>query len=169
MKRTWNLAPVFQINQKITENYCPCLYLSVGQVWWLHELWFKRYIQKCTFVSCNNIHHDFTDSVNHGMVKIAKTWISWEWNTIFVLNKKILNLSLRWHILRSYCFVAEVTFKEQYRTVFWLIDHIYLFCFFLICFHVIICQIICHIMFAVVFCSWGGNVNCWENIWIQES
>ena len=22
--------------------------LSTGQVWWLHDLWFKRYIQKCT-------------------------------------------------------------------------------------------------------------------------
>ena len=80
-------------------------------------------------VSCNNIHRDVTDSVNHGMVKKAKTWISWERNIIFLWNKKILNLCLRWHILRSYCFVAEVTFKEQYRTVFWLVDHIYLFYF----------------------------------------
>ena len=23
-------------------------YLSPGQVWWLYNLWFKRYIQKCT-------------------------------------------------------------------------------------------------------------------------
>ena len=44
----WNLAPVLQIVQKITENNHPCLYLSTGQVWWLNELWFKRYIQKCT-------------------------------------------------------------------------------------------------------------------------
>ena len=48
LKRTWNLAPVFQIVQKITENYCSCLYLSTSQVWWLHDLWFRRYIQKCT-------------------------------------------------------------------------------------------------------------------------
>ena len=48
LKRTWNLAPVSQIVQKITENYCACLYLSTGQVWWLHDLWLKRYIQKCT-------------------------------------------------------------------------------------------------------------------------
>ena len=48
LKRTWNLAAVLQIVQKITENYCPCLYLSTGQVWWLRELWFKRYIQKST-------------------------------------------------------------------------------------------------------------------------
>ena len=33
LKRTWNLAPVLQIVQKITENYCPYLYLSTGKVW----------------------------------------------------------------------------------------------------------------------------------------
>ena len=47
-KKTWNLTPVLQIVQKITENYWTCLYLSVAQVWWLHELGFKSYIQKCT-------------------------------------------------------------------------------------------------------------------------
>ena len=39
------LASVLQIVQKIPEN---CLYLSIGQVWWLNKLWFKSYIQKCT-------------------------------------------------------------------------------------------------------------------------
>ena len=33
--------PIFQ---KISEKYCPCLYLSIDQVWWVTELWFKRYI-----------------------------------------------------------------------------------------------------------------------------
>ena len=32
LKKTWNLAPVFQVVQKIPENDCPCLYLSIGQV-----------------------------------------------------------------------------------------------------------------------------------------
>ena len=32
------------------------------------------------FASCTNTHHDITDFVNHGMVKNAKTWISWERN-----------------------------------------------------------------------------------------
>ena len=59
-------------------------------------------------VSCTNTHRDVTNSVNHGMV--TKTWISWERNRIFLRNKKILNLCLRWHILRSYRFVAEITF-----------------------------------------------------------
>ena len=48
LKRTWNLVSVSQIVQKITENYCTCWYLSTGQVWWFHDMWFKRYIQKCT-------------------------------------------------------------------------------------------------------------------------
>ena len=63
-------------------------------------------------VSCTNTHHDATDLLNHGTVKNTKTRITWEWNITFLRNKKILNLCLRWHILRSYCFVAEVTFKE---------------------------------------------------------
>ena len=67
---------------------------------------------KMHLVSCTNTHRDITDLVNHGMVKNTEAWISWEWNIIFLWNKKILNLCFRWHILRSYCFVAEVTFKD---------------------------------------------------------
>ena len=69
-------------------------------------MWFKRYIQKCT-----NTHHDVTDLVNHGIVKNTETWTSWEWNITYLWNKKILNLCLRYHILRSCCFVVEVTFN----------------------------------------------------------
>ena len=58
-------------------------------------------------VSCTNTHRDVTDLVNHGMVKNTKPWISWE------RNKKILNLCFRWHILRSYRFLVEVTFKVK--------------------------------------------------------
>ena len=47
LKRTWKLAPVLQIVQKIPENFCPCLCPSVDQVWWLNELWFNQYIPKC--------------------------------------------------------------------------------------------------------------------------
>ena len=35
--------------------------------------------EKCT-VSCTNTHHDVTDLVNYGIVKNAKTWISWTEN-----------------------------------------------------------------------------------------
>ena len=47
-KKAWNSAPVLQITQKISRKYWPCLYLSIDQIWWVNELWFKRYIQKCT-------------------------------------------------------------------------------------------------------------------------
>ena len=62
-------------------------------------------------VSCNNTHHDVTDLVNHGIVKKTKTLISREQNITFPWNKKILKLCLWLHILRSYRFVAEVTFN----------------------------------------------------------
>ena len=108
LKRTWNVAPVLQIFQKIPENYCPCLYLSIYQVWWLNELWFRRYTENTPSLMYQYV----TDLVNHGVVRNSKTWVAWEWNTIFLLNK-ILNLCLRWHILRSYHYVAEVTFKDH--------------------------------------------------------
>ena len=63
-------------------------------------------------VSCTNTHHDVTDLVKHQVVKNTKTWISRERNVIFLSNKKIINLCLRWHIWRNYYFVAEVTFKR---------------------------------------------------------
>ena len=64
-------------------------------------------------VWCTNTHRNVTDLVNHGMVKNTYTWISWERNIIFLRNKKSLNLCFRWHILRSYRFLAEVTFNWQ--------------------------------------------------------
>ena len=70
----------------------------------------KIYLKK-NLASWTKTHHDVTDLVNHEMVKNAKTWISWERNITFLEKKKILNLCLRWHILRSYHFLAEVTFK----------------------------------------------------------
>ena len=107
-----NLAPVLHIVQKITENYCPWLYLSTGLVWWHHELQFKRFIQKRT--------------LSRVLIPIATSLIWWimEWlkiqkpeylengNIIFLQNKKILNLYFRWHILRSYRLGAEETFNN---------------------------------------------------------
>ena len=116
LKRTWNLAPVLWIASKIPENYCPFFYLSTGQVWWLNELWFKRYIySNMHLISCTNTHHDVTDLVSHEIVKNTKTWVSWERNITFLQNKKTLNQCLRWHILRSYHFVAEVTFNYFHK------------------------------------------------------
>ena len=65
------LSPSPQTVRKIPENYCPCIYLSIGQVQWVNEMWFKRYIQKG--ISCTNTHHDVTDLINYGMVKNTKT------------------------------------------------------------------------------------------------
>ena len=61
-------------------------------------------------ISCINTHHDVTDLLNHGMVKIQKLeCLEKEHN--FSMKQKIPNLCLRWHILRSYHFGAEVTFQ----------------------------------------------------------
>ena len=76
-------------------------------------------IQKMYFVSCADTHCDVTDLVNHGIVKNTKTWISCKQNIIFLWNKKILNLCLRWHIWRSYPFVVEVTW-ELYASKCWM-------------------------------------------------
>ena len=108
LKRTWDLAPILQMVQKIPGNHCPCLYLSIVV---------QKIHSKMHPVSRTNTHHDVT---NFGMVEITKTWISWEQNITFLRNKKILNLCLRWHFLRSYCFVAEVTFKDfLFGQIYW--------------------------------------------------
>ena len=72
----------------------------------------QKICSKMHSVSCTNTHYDIKDLVNHGMVKNTKTWISQEQNLTFWWNKKILNQCFRWHILRSYGFVAEVTFNQ---------------------------------------------------------
>ena len=103
LKRTWNLVLVLQTVQKITENYCFSLYLLTDQVWWL---------MSCGSKDNSKMHLDVKDLADHGMIKNTKTWISWERNIIFLRYKKLLNLRVRWHILRSYRFVAEVTFRD---------------------------------------------------------
>ena len=109
-KRTWNLVPVLQIVWKLL----PINWSNLVTSWvMVQKIYWKIYL-----LSCTNTHRDVTDSVDHGMVKNTKTWISWEWNIIFLRNKKILNLCLRWHILRSYCFVSEVTFKDNLKVYF---------------------------------------------------
>ena len=82
----------------------------------LVTLWLvvQKIYSKMQPVSCTDTHHEVTDLVNHRIVENTKTWISWEWNITFLQNKKILNLCLKWHILRDYHFVAEVTFKQTY-------------------------------------------------------
>ena len=67
-------------------------------------------------------HHDVTDLVNYRMVKNTKPWMSWERNITFLRNKKINNPCLKWHILRSHRFVAEVAFKSNFKQQFWKAD-----------------------------------------------
>ena len=70
-------------------------------------------------VSCTDTHHDVKDLVSHEMIKNTKTRMkNRKQNLFFLWNKKILNLCLRWHIFRSYRFLAEVTFKIcEYWTI----------------------------------------------------
>ena len=71
----------------------------------MHPVWFT------------NTHHVAADLVNHGMVKNTKAWISLEQNIAFLQCEKILYLCLRWHILRSYCFVVELAFYVKYTVI----------------------------------------------------
>ena len=53
-----------------------------------------------------------------GWLKIQKLeWISWEQDETFLQNEIIINLCLRSHILTSYLFVAELTFKETFEKI----------------------------------------------------
>ena len=111
LKRTWNLA---SSPPNCSKDYWKLLYLLISINWpSLVTSWYvvQEIYSKMHLVSCTNTDRDVTDLVNHGMVKNTKSWISWEWNIIFVRNKKIPNLCFRWHVLRGYRFVAEVTFK----------------------------------------------------------
>ena len=110
LKRFWNLASGLQIVQKISEKYAPCLYLLLDQVWWVNELWFKRYIQKGT------LSHVLILSWRH---KFGKSWNGQKYKNLniskmehnFLRNKKILNLWVKQRIFRSQYFIAEITFK----------------------------------------------------------
>ena len=48
--------------------------------------------------------------LNHGLVKNTRISMSWKQN-----KTKILNLCIGWHILRSYRFLADVTFNKSYK------------------------------------------------------
>ena len=110
LKRPWSLAPVLQIVQKIPEGCCLYLYLLIGLTEWVVV---QQIYSKMHPISYTNIHHEVIDLVNERMVKITQNWVSWKRNIIFLRNYKILNLCLRWHILKSYRFVAEVIFKGK--------------------------------------------------------
>ena len=97
-----------------SKYYWKLLYSLISINWpSLVTSWFvvEKIYSKMHLISCTNTHCDVTNLVNHGMVKNTKIWISWERNITFLRNKKNTNLCLRWHILRSYGFVAEINFN----------------------------------------------------------
>ena len=64
-------------------------------------------------VLCCNTHRDVTDVVNRVIIKNVRAWVSLKWNITVLGNKNILlNLHLRWRILKSYCLAVEVTFEQ---------------------------------------------------------
>ena len=81
-----------------SKYYWKLLYLLLSINWpSLVISWYvvQKIYSKMHLVWCTNTHRDVTDLVNHWMVKNTKTWIFWEWNIIFLRNKKILNLCFR--------------------------------------------------------------------------
>ena len=103
MKRTWTLPQ----SSKLFKRFLKIIALVYFyHVWWLNELWFKRYIRTCNLshvlipIRASQIWY------HHRMIKNTKTWISWEQNITFLPNKKILTCALQ-----SYRFVVEVSFK----------------------------------------------------------
>ena len=119
LKNTWNLVPN---PPNCSKDYLELLLLLISISWpslvTSCTVVQKIYSKMC-LVSCTNIHRDVTDLVNHGMVKNTKSWVYWEWSIIFLRNKKILNLYLRWHILISYRFAVEVTFNKMQEKQLW--------------------------------------------------
>ena len=84
---------------------------------------FQKIYSKMQSISCTNTHPEVAELVNHGSVKNTKTWISWERNITFPRDKKTLKLCLRWHVLKSYRFATEVTFKVDPLNVITLDEH----------------------------------------------
>ena len=110
LKRTWNFALVLKLFKRFLKVIALAYIYQLAKFGGLMSCGSKD--PKMHPVSCTTTHHDITDLINHGMVKNTKTCIT------FLQNEKILNLCLRWHIFRSYCFVAEVTFTVTIFSLF---------------------------------------------------
>ena len=68
-------------------------------------------------VSCTYTDHDVIDLLNPGIVKNAKTWISWEPNKTFLRNKKILYLCLNWHFKSTAGYKIVYFFYKNINTL----------------------------------------------------
>ena len=99
-------------------------YLLVSINWRsLVTSWFvvQKIYSKMHLISCTNADCDITDlakKIIKKYLKIQKHEYLENGTYFFYEIKKILNLRFRWHILRSYHFVAEVTFLMSLRNNF---------------------------------------------------
>ena len=99
-KRTWNVAPVLQIVQNVTENYRPCLTLLTGSM----TLWVvvQKIYSKCT------LSHALILLVTSQELKIQNIEYLQNGTNFYEIQKIIICPSDG----TSYRFVAEVTFKN---------------------------------------------------------
>ena len=63
--------------------------------------------------SCTNTHHDFTDLINHGMVKNIKTFNILRTENNFSMKQKNSSSVPQMTHLRGYRFAVEVTFNKH--------------------------------------------------------
>ena len=103
LERTCNLTPVLQIVQKTTENCSLWLYISTDEIWWLNELWFKRYIQKCT--------------LSRVLILVITSQIWWIMGCLKIkynFSTKWTNFyHIRWHISEKILFISEGNLSFQ--------------------------------------------------------
>ena len=96
--------------QNVSQKYFPWLYLTVGLVSFLNNLLFKRYIQKWTLrrvliiIMTSELLGWFMEWLVIEIIELEEP------NTVFLWDRKILNLSLKNCIFRSYHYLGETNF-----------------------------------------------------------
>ena len=109
----WGIWADCKIEKDLEPNPSPPNFSKVSwpidQVWRLNELWFKRYSQKCTLSHVLILIVTLQILQILGLLKIKIFDYLENGIQLFYEIKKFLNYA--WHILKSYCFVGEVTFN----------------------------------------------------------
>ena len=120
MKKTLNLAPVLQVVQNIPENYFPCLYLSIDQVWWfnlinLSELFIIRKYVKIRFKNRGSPWY-FLSSRDQQIKKITKNKQKWLFLYTFLASffMAFLSQKLIYTINTWFNFVLGSFFKQNH-------------------------------------------------------
>ena len=122
LKRTWNLSLVTKLFKRSLK------FISLAYIYLL--------LKFCGLMSCGSkdifknapyYHHVLyaTDLINMGWLKIQNIEYLENRTELFYKTKKIINLWLRWHILKSYCFVAEVTIFSPYLVFQWSVNYVF--------------------------------------------